>query len=53
MKPSKLKKDAQTCVRINSEIKQVLEKNGKTCQKIVDEFINRRIKIDKQLNIKG
>lgn len=53
MKPSKLKKDTQSCVRINSEIKNTLKKKGKSPQKIVDEFIDKKFKIDKELNLKG
>jgi hypothetical protein len=53
MKPSDLKKDAQTCVRINSKIKELLDRKGKSAQKIVDEFINKKVKIDKELNLKG
>lgn len=53
MKPSKLKKDAQVCVRINSEIKETLRKKGKSAQKIVDQFIDKNFHIDKELNLKG
>lgn len=53
MKPSKMKKDTQTCVRINSEIKNTLKKKGKTPQKIVDDFIDKKLKVDKALNLKG
>lgn len=53
MRPSKLKKDARASVRMNSAIKKSLEKKGKTPQKIIDDFIDKRISIDKELNIKG
>lgn len=53
MNPSKLKKDAQVCVRINSEIKNKLKKKGKSPQKIVDQFIDKNFRIDKELNLKG
>lgn len=48
-----MKKDAQSCVRINSEIKTILRKKNKSPQKIVDEFIDKKFKIDKELNLKG
>jgi len=53
MKPSDMKKDAQTCVRINSEIKTKIKRHGKSVQKIVDEFIDKKFKIDKELKLKG
>jgi len=53
MKPSELRKDAVTCVRINAKIKEVLKTKGKTPQKIVDEYVNEKITIDKDLNVRG
>ena len=53
MKPSELKKDAQACVRINSEIKTKIKRNGKTVQKIVDDFIDNKFKIDNKVKTKG
>lgn len=53
MKPSKMKKDTQVCVRINSKIKDTLKKKGKSPQKIVDQFIDKNFRIDKELNLKG
>lgn len=50
MKPSELKKDGMVCVRINKKIKEVLKKSP---QKIVDEYINDKIRIDKKLNVRG
>jgi hypothetical protein len=52
MKPSELKKDQQTSVRINTRVKKVLKAKGKSPQKIVDEFIDKSVKIDKDLNLK-
>jgi hypothetical protein len=53
MKPSDMKKDTQACVRINSKIKEKLKKKGKSPQKVVDEFIDKKFRIDKSLNLKG
>lgn len=52
MKPSDMKKDQQVSVRINTRVKKLLKDKGKSAQKIVDDFIDRRLKIDKELNLK-
>ena len=51
MKPSNLKKDTQTSVRMNGRVKTILRKRGKSPQKIVDDFIDKKLKIDKELNL--
>lgn len=50
MQISKLKKDIQLSVRINSDIKAALELEGISAQKILDEYINKKyaIKIEKK-----
>lgn len=53
MKPSNLKKDAQASIRINSKVKDKIKVKGKSVQKIIDDFIDKQFKIDKELNLKG
>lgn len=52
MKPSELRKDAVACVRMNAKIKEALKTKGKTPQKIVDDYVNDKVVIDKDLNVR-
>ena len=46
-----MKKDAITTIRINEEVKKLLEEHGFSAQKIIDLFIGQNIKIVKNFEL--
>jgi hypothetical protein len=47
----KLPKDKKITLRINSEVKALLEKNGHRLQKLFDEAIFKIVKVNRNLTI--
>lgn len=48
-----MKKDKMTGVRMNGKVKEIMNKMGKTAQKIVDEWISKNIDIQEKVTVKA